>query len=1112
MSQKTVQTKLTSGRKKLSGDLITTGPCQFPFKYKGELHNECYKGKYGDWCATEVHPESRKMLKYAFCDYGDSQNISKPTVKLSKKMNASKNIPAKNPTNDSKPNSKSTKKVPFKRVKKTKTAVKNTKTVTKKNNTNIQAKPSSPKVRQNNNSNQIPKKKTVKRRFKVKDPTEGIAKTHLVVKEASIQPKIWELPNRKTFPNWMFTTFKPYLAVKNSLKTAGKGIRFKFFKHQQLVRDYLQMNSPYRGLLLYHGLGVGKTCASIGIAEGFSSDRKIVILLNKSLKNNFRVNLMKCGFDYFRTNQHWIFMPLTKTDNLYHYIRHLGLSRQFVEKHGGCMIVDFSKRANYDTLSNSNRELLHNQIDVMINNKYEFIHLDGLNKKKLEKMVENRVLDNKFLIIDEVHNLTNAMAKSNPGHRASYLEELIMDADNLKCVFLSGTPMINKLIEAGKVFNLLRGYIVQFVFKLKQTTVGQNTDKLDDVLQRIVETGYVDQYFINKKENTIMLTRTPNKFKTLGNEGLVFDTSYSLVNTQFINIINTIIMESGYTSSMVVEKHTAFPNDETKFLSLFFDPVKNNIRNPKLFQSRIMGMISYFKTSDRRLLPEVTVDTVERVPMSKYQFLNYSNIRKKEIEQDKNKGGKKAVKKLGKNKQIEENVEKSSYRAYSRMHCSFVFPESIKRPYPSDKLNEEEKQVFENTTKYLLGGKIVKDNIDGDMELDDIMDNLNIEKKAMLKQYENSKTKILKELDTQKETYLVVNDEDKLPKYSPKYNLIVDRILKKSGTIFVYTEYRSLEGISVFKIVLKANGFAPFLLEKTDDGDYQQIYENSDDVDKPKYALWGGDPEMSDIVRKVYNNEFDLLPPKLVDQLLKTSKTNIRGETIKVLLTTKTGAEGIDLKNVRQVHIVEPFWNPVRINQVKGRAVRVASHVELPPAERTVEIYSYISYMTKEQLKTDRILSDDSNGNSSDEVLYNISARKLELMNDLLKLIKESSIDCLINSAETTDSRQKLSCVTYGGNKLRDYSYLPDIQHEVVDSDKNRRIKKTTWKPIFIKIPIGGKLKEFALKKSDRKEVPSLLYNADDMRFGIVGIPLGEYTEMSDGKKKIKMYKYEVNC
>ena len=61
---------------------------------------------------------------------------------------------------------------------------------------------------------------------------------------------------------------------------------------------------------MYHGLGVGKTCA-IAIAEGFKSNRKVVVLLNKSLQQNFVDNLMKCGNEYFRINQHWEFKTLS---------------------------------------------------------------------------------------------------------------------------------------------------------------------------------------------------------------------------------------------------------------------------------------------------------------------------------------------------------------------------------------------------------------------------------------------------------------------------------------------------------------------------------------------------------------------------------------------------------------------------------------------------------------------------------------------------------------------------------------------------------------------------------------------------------------------------------
>ena len=53
------------------------------------------------------------------------------------------------------------------------------------------------------------------------------------------------------------------------------------------------------------------------------------------------------------------------------------------------------------------------------------------------------------------------------------------------------------------------------------------------------------------------------------------------------------------------------------------------------------------------------------------------------------------------------------------------------------------------------------------------------------------------------------------------------------------------------------------------------------------------------------------------------------------------GAEGLDFKFIRQVHILEPWYNMNRIEQIIGRAVRTCSHKDLPFIERNVQIYLY---------------------------------------------------------------------------------------------------------------------------------------------------------------------------
>ena len=76
-----------------------------------------------------------------------------------------------------------------------------------------------------------------------------------------------------------------------------------------------------------------------------------------------------------------------------------------------------------------------------------------------------------------------------------------------------------------------------------------------------------------------------------------------------------------------------------------------------------------------------------------------------------------------------------------------------------------------------------------------------------------------------------------------------------------------------------------------------------------------------------------------------TASMNKIGEKIKVVIISMTGSEGIDFKNLRQLHILEPWYNLSLIEQIIGRAVRNCSHKNLPFSKRNVEIFLwYIIY------------------------------------------------------------------------------------------------------------------------------------------------------------------------
>ena len=60
---------------------------------------------------------------------------------------------------------------------------------------------------------------------------------------------------------------------------------------------------------MYHGLGAGKTCGSIGIAEGMKTTKKIVIMAPASLIPNYIGELKFCGDPMYKLKQYWEFIP-----------------------------------------------------------------------------------------------------------------------------------------------------------------------------------------------------------------------------------------------------------------------------------------------------------------------------------------------------------------------------------------------------------------------------------------------------------------------------------------------------------------------------------------------------------------------------------------------------------------------------------------------------------------------------------------------------------------------------------------------------------------------------------------------------------------------------------
>lgn len=1034
------------------GVSLGNGFCEMPFVYKDKTFTDsCYITPKGEqWCATEVDKKTRKLKKFAYCD-------------------------------EKKPKKSTPEKVDTKPVKKTKKIIRKK----KKNQPEDDVAKKSPEASKSPTQSSEKVKRIIQHKKLTRNDVKEEFKSYIEEDDETITPSEFIMPSKLDFINWFDSTFLDYKASKG--KKLEKAQKFQFFNHQKLVRDYMGYDSPFRGLLLYHGLGVGKTCASIGIAETFRSNRKIIVLLNKSLKQNYRESLLLCGAKMFRLNQHWVFHPIetVKDEEVRMLAKKIGVPKKSLDANKGVWLVDFTKEPNYDSFTEDEQSKITFQINEMIDKRYRFIHMDGLTRKKLQSMVEKREFDNSILIVDEVHNLTNAISKTKPGIRATHLNKLIMEAENLKCVFLSGTPMINEPFEVGVLFNLLRGRIYTYQVNCRQK--GKEKMDLNKIARELRTHPFVESVQVKTKDNQLNITQNPRGFVNSGNgKEIVRGQENNISNEMMKEILMKFLSERNIIPSITIKYFTAFPENKDEFNLLF---VGEKMKNMDLFKSRIYGLASHYRTTDKSLIPTIRKNEVIEVPMSDYQFLKYSIMRKNEISAEKNMRNKRKKKK-GEGK--EEDDIKSSYRAMSRIHCSFVFPDAIPRPFPKDDVEIEEL-------------KDIEDSFEDEFEEEETEEGLNeVAKKRkleMMKKYQREKQKALHELEKQKDVLLKMDVEDQLLNYSPKYNEVLTRIQTTNGTAFVYTEYKSLEGINVLRIVLKANGYGELVVKEERDGFILNVEEG--DKGKPLFAVWEGSNANSEILRKIYNNDFNDLPDNIKTKLDEMGGTNLHGEIMKILLTTKTGAEGIDLKNVRQVHIIEPYWNPVRLDQIKGRAVRVGSHIQLPEDERNVDIFVYLSSISKEQKLSDIEIENDSDGASSDQVLFSISERKRRLMNDVLKAIKEASVDCSLNLADAQIMEDPFRCVNVlPSSQLSgtDMSYLPNIYDDPKDVERQRRVKVDTWKPLFVKI----RGTEYALRTID--ETKQLIYDGSKTKMGRPGEPIGEIL-VENKKKKVVMYK-----
>ena len=957
------------------------------------------------------------------------------------------------------------------------------------------------------------------------------------------------IPQRKAFIDWVNDVFYEEQLKSHPDDRLDEIKKTKIY--QFFVKQYLSIEMPFRGLLVYHGLGTGKTATSVVTSEGLSKDMKIYTILPASLEENYINEVKDWGDILFKIDRNnWIFYSEKEIKDDLKLRRMLsnmyGIEEKVITKIFNKTKAKLKKMIedspDYDeqvksimkkvnsmkgiflqsqSIQDENREIytvsgepilkegetftgktnkltleqklfIEEEVNLLIQMKYNFIHWNGfpevhkinydnpkfkknpspgqkLAQDLAEKYIYNR--DNysimspfreNVVIIDEVHNFVNQIMNESPAATVFY--NWIVNSEDVKLIFLSGTPVINKPAEIAILYNMLRGIIHVYDFTIKSTR--DEMDVQDDLRKRFyTENSSIEQLHVKKKKGKLVISFTKNKsnFESILEDDKIKTIKYNdhtleqFFNEIYDGLIKDFEMkdispsredlnslksleklksgkpinfddETGMIFNRRQKLFDIYENDQMidlsnneNFMEYFFDD-SFNIPSKKqvLLRRMLLGLTSYYPIDRSSIvnMPEVVeakiiplysnysiVKNINIIPcyMSSIQWTNYENEYTKE-----------KLKKIQqmRRRDMYNDQQNETFNIRVRQACNIVYEDDSFRADDDDKKKHE---VYDNMIRN---------------------DHFSVDKNLKL--------------------------------FSPKFYEIMKNISKfvneegrPTGKILYYSDFRHESGSEVFEKILNANGYERYDSERKD---IQTLIETKDK--KKRYTFITGNETQEE--RKINKDAFN-------------HKENLNGEYVHIILISKSGAEGISLTCVRQVHIMEPFWNYIRVDQVLGRAIRMESHNDLPESERNVEQYLYVAmlpegntpedvFMSMKELEWNEVekidnsenikqilftehksvyktiqkilsMKKETKGRSIDQVLFDIMERKNKISTKITNIIKEASVDCIQNTRDDIQLNEK--CLRFSSKVVEEEAHFPGINSSELNEIDQKQFQST---------------------------------------------------------------------
>jgi hypothetical protein len=742
---------------------------------------------------------------------------------------------------------------------------------------------------------------------------------------------------------------------------------FELSPHQLFVRNFLSFQTPYNSLLLYHGLGTGKTCSAITICEemrdyltqiGMSTSQKIIIVASPNVQQNFKLQL-------FDKNK------LKLIDGIWN-IR-------------SCTGNKFLKEMNPMNMKGMEEEKVVSEIKKIIRRSYRFLGYDQfanliektstisdeiVDKSHRTKIMMQKlkiVFGNSLIVIDEFHNIKSTDEKSGTRAVADQLEKLVKFGPFLmtRLLLLTGTPMYNSYREIIWLLNIMRLNDGRAMIDIRDVF---NSNPDEGIFVETIEGGGEGEEGDGDGDGD-------GDGKGRGRRrGQIIETGRENLRRFSTGYVSYIRGENPYTFPFRIYPDEFAP--EHTFSGLIGVEAGAGAGSVKKLEYEIPTMqINGRQIPEHRALSRMQ-DKIYLTEASEYQQNVYSYIIRQFI-----------TLKRDEMRNIEESVSVGINILRSPI-------EALNISYPSDDFDPVSENL--NYDIRLLVGKYGLRNI--------------------MNYSEETKTNFEYKADKPH-----IFSRELIGNYSSKIKNICDNIYKSDGIILIYSFYIE-GGVIPMALALESMGFTRYGTKA------KPLFNNPPDGVRPidgitsrKRTEMHQNETFFPAKYVVISGEAALSPDNIGDVKAASNEANFDGRFVKVIIISKSGTEGLDFKNIRQTHILEPWYNINLIEQTIGRAVRNCSHKNLEFEKRNVQIFLHGS-----------ILSATPTQEAADIYMYRLSERKARYIGEVSRVLKENAVDCLLNIEQTNFTEEKFD------EKLQDEpvtqilsSYNPETQTNI---------------------------------------------------------------------------------